>query len=611
MIIRTARYIAFFALIGLVIAVGSVFAVTAGISTDTARQAIERRMGEILGLPIRLRGRTQIHLFPAPYAVFNGVRVSGDANQTTIEIERVEADFDVFSLFRSIPTFSAFRMQAPDITLGIDPNGIVLWPSVETVARQRSATDAPRELVDNLDLASSIREKLPGSIGRISFQGGSISFIDGEGTKSTYLSDLQGELSWPSRDGAMSLQASFSREGTTGQLQISTMSVSDLYSVDGGDLDVDFQFKGASLSFAGRSALERPRYAVGNLDFQLDGALSVGEWISDAPLLTAAVEKLGVSGQVSATENRLRIDKANASINDDIATGAVELLRRESGRGVLTSTLAFSELDLARLVTPSWRAMQRSFEPDGGLRAQMTGMDVDVRVSASTASLAQGAFTEFAGALSVREDLISVDIGDASYEGGKVQMRYKDEYKQDSSGAYISFRMDDVNSALLADKFVLGPLFPRGRISMTGDFNGSSGTLRQFWRGATGKLSVSANQGVIPGVQLGSIFALENSNQFMALRNNRAAGDAFDTLGGTFTLANAALLVESLSIAYPRNTVTVQGIISPINGSVALTTELQDSDGAKQAPTVFVGGTLGSPYATQMLFPFEQPDAGR
>ncbi|MEO1749767.1 MAG: hypothetical protein AAFR27_14350, partial [Pseudomonadota bacterium] len=363
------------------------------------------------------------------------MRVASEANQTTIEIERVEADFDVFSLFRSIPTFSAFRMQEPQITLGIDGTGIVLWPSVETVARQLSATDAPPELVDNLDLTSSILDNLPASIGRISFSGGSIRFVERDGTETDYLSDLQGLLNWPNRDGAFSLQSSFSRDGSEGQFQLSSNSVSQIYSVEGGNVDSSLQFKGALISFDGRAALARPRYAEGELNVELDGLRSVSAWIDNAPLLTAGIEKLGVSGNVSATQSRLRMDNAAVTVNDDIANGAVELLQRESGKSVLTATLAFDALDLARLVTPAWRAMQRSFEPDGGLRAQMTGMDIDMRVSASSAALTQGEFTQFAGALSVRDDLISVDIGDATYEGGTVQLRYKDEYKQDASGA--------------------------------------------------------------------------------------------------------------------------------------------------------------------------------
>ncbi|MEL6817176.1 MAG: AsmA family protein [Pseudomonadota bacterium] len=607
LIVRSARYFLIFAVVGMIVAIGSVFAITAGISSDTARNAIERRMGEILGLPIRLRGRTEIHLFPAPYAVFNGVRVASEANQTTIEIERVEADFDVLSLFRSIPTFSAFRMQAPRITLGVDDNGIVLWPSIETVARQLSATDAPPELTDNLDLTNSILENLPSSIGRISFIDGSIRFVERDGTETDYLNDLQGILNWPNRDGAFSLQSSFSREQSEGRFDLSSNSVSEIYSVEGGNLNTSLQFNGALISFAGRAALARPRYADGTLDFELDGLRSVNAWIDSAPLLTAGIEKLGVSGEVSATQNRLRIDDADVTINDDIASGAVELLRRDSGRGVLTATLAFDALDLARLATPAWRAMQRSFEPDGGLRAQMTGMDIDLRVSASSASLTQGEFTQFAGALSVRDDLISFDIGDAAYEGGSVQLRYKDEYKENASGAYISFRANDVDSTLISDKFLLGPLFPRGRVSMTGDFNGSSGTLNQFWRSATGKFTIASQDGAIPGVELGNVFEPSNGNQFMALTADDAAGDSYETLNGTFNLSNAALIVDQLSIAYPQSTLQIDGIISPINGSVALTSRLQNPASDQAASRVFVGGTLRQPYATQILFPFEQP----
>lgn len=602
---KVVRGIILIALACVVLAVGAVFVISTGISTDTARQAIERRMAEITGLPVRLRGRTEVHFFPAPYAVFNDVRIASADGPTTIAIERVEAAFDMVSLFRSIPTFSSFRLVAPDIRFGVDGNGILRWPSVEAVARQGSATEAPPALADNLALSNIIRENLPPTIGRITFEGGTIGFVDQEGNDVRFVSALDGSLNWPRRDGALSVQASFMRSGEDGQFSLSTDSVGDLYAVDGGTLTFAFTLDGTNIDFDGRSAIAEPRFATGALQLEFERAGAISRWVDDAPLLTAGIDTLSLSGQASATANRLRMDDAAIVVNGESGIGAVELLRRDSGRRVLTSTLAFETLDVSRLSLPTWRAMTRQVEPAGGIRQYLTGVDADLRVSASTAQFFQTELTNFAGALTVRDDMFSVDIGDASYAGGSVQMRYTDARKTGEKGAQLSFRMSDVNSATLADHFVLGPLFPRARLNVTGDFQGGSGTLVQFWNGATGRLTLSAEAGNIPGVQLDGAFSPDNNEQFFALDNAEAAGDVFQTADGELLLLNGAFRVEKFQVAYPERTLQVDGIISPIGGSVALTTRVDDAGSDTKELPVFIGGTLARPFATRILFPLE------
>ncbi|MEN0002050.1 MAG: AsmA family protein, partial [Pseudomonadota bacterium] len=503
---KAVRTIIVISLAFVVLGVGALFVISTGISTDTARQAIERRMAEITGLPVRLRGRTEVHFFPAPYAVFNGVRIASSDGPTIITIERVEADFDMVSLFRSIPTFSSFHLFSPDIRFGVDQNGLLRWPSVEAVARQGSATEAPPALADNLALSDIIRENLPPTIGRISFEGGTLGFVDQEGNNVPFVSSLDGSLNWPRRDGALSLQASFEHDGTDGQFSLNTDSVGDLYAVDGGGLTFAFTLDGTRIEFDGRSAIAEPRFATGALLLEFERPGAINRWIDDAPLLTAGIDMLRLSGEASATANRLRMDNATLVVNEESGSGAVELLRRDSGRRVLTSTLAFETLDVSRLSLPTWRAMTRLVEPAGGLRQYLTGVDADLRVSASTAQFFDTELTNFAGALTVRDEMFSVDIGDATYAGGSVQMRYTDAQKTGDKGAQLSFRMSDVNSATLADHFELGPLFPRAQLDVTGDFQGVSGTLMQFWNSATGKLTLSAEAGNIPGVQLDGAF---------------------------------------------------------------------------------------------------------
>ena len=103
------------------------------------------------------------------------------------------------------------------------------------------------------------------------------------------------------------------------------------------------------------------------------------------------------------------------------------------------------------------------------------------------------------------------------------------------------------------------------------------------------------------------LFAQSADSEFTALTADEVTGDVYDTLSGTFNLSNAALIVDQMSIAYPQSTLQIDGIISPINGSVALTTQLENVEDEQAPLRVFVGGTLRQPFATQILFPLEQP----
>ncbi|MEM1376247.1 MAG: AsmA-like C-terminal region-containing protein, partial [Pseudomonadota bacterium] len=316
------------------------------------------------------------------------------------------------------------------------------------------------------------------------------------------------------------------------------------------------------------------------------------------------IENLSIAGSASFTEQRARMDDANITINEHNGIGALELMTRETGERILTATAAFDAVDLGKLAGPSWRELNRPFDPAGGVRKSMTGLNADIRISASMANVGALQLDNFAGAVSVRDEAISIDIGDASLAGGTLQLRYKDDATLSKDPVSLSVKGTDIDTSALPSEVSLGPLIPRGPISFTADLNGPSRVIRRALRSATGTISVSGQQGRLPGISVSDVLDTNDATQFFALAAEGGDGDIFDTFEADLTLADGAYRPEQIKVTYPSATLNVNGVISATNGSVAMTAILQEvEDGMIPPPPVFIGGTLLQPFATFILAP--------
>ncbi|MEL6919905.1 MAG: AsmA family protein [Pseudomonadota bacterium] len=578
-----------------------------GLSTDGARAAIEQRISAIIGLPVRLSGRTEVHFFPAPYATFNDISIVDRDGGVLMQIDRVEGDFDLLSIMRSAPTFLSFRMEKPSIFLKRGSDGLISWPPLERDANRGSATKTPTRITDSIVLVDAIRQSLPPTLGRAQFNNGTINFIGEDGAATRFVSQLTGTIDWPSRDGAISIDARFSWEARPGTLDLDVGSVGALFSSQGNAITAALSLGEASIIFDGEAALAGPRFSTGDLELSFANNLAVRRWIDGAPRMTESIDRLGLSGSVSFTEQRARMDDAEVILNEDSGQGALELMTRETGSRVLTATLAFDALDVGELVRPLWRGLNLPFEPAGGVRQDMTGLNVDVRISASSASLGNVTLTDMAGAVSLRDDLVSIDIGDATVAGGNLQVRFKDDGALSDEQVSFSAKGVGIDTTQLFEAVALGPLLPQGVVNFTTDLHAPSGVLRNTLAQAYGSLTLTSRNARLSGISIGDVLASNDASQFFALPSDGQEGDLFDSFDAQLTLTNGALRPEELQVVYPEATLSVNGIISALNGSLALTASFDRlQDNALPPPPVFIGGTLSRPFATFVLSPPDQ-----
>ncbi|MEM1378427.1 MAG: hypothetical protein AAGG69_13660, partial [Pseudomonadota bacterium] len=321
----SVRIIISLVVVAALLVVGGAWAVSTVISTDTARQAIEKRISDIVGLPVRLAGRTEVRFFPRPYAIFNNLTVVDQSGSLLIDIDRVMGDFALMSIIRSDPTFRSFRFERPTIFVRQDENGMVVWPALNMSDEQAETSGQSAIASDPLTRTQAIIASLPAALGRATIANGTINFISESDEEDRFITQLDGTLAWPRRDGAISLTTTFTWRGRGGQLKLEANSVGDLFSTVGDTLAVDLSIGAASLRFDGEASLEQPRFSRGNIALSFQSGLAVRRWIDQAPTLLAGIENLSIAGSASFTEQRARMDDANITINEHNGIGALEL----------------------------------------------------------------------------------------------------------------------------------------------------------------------------------------------------------------------------------------------------------------------------------------------
>ncbi|MEL6436063.1 MAG: hypothetical protein AAFP99_04620, partial [Pseudomonadota bacterium] len=285
---RAVRFgIAAFVVIGLLVAAG-LSSLPTLVSTDVARRAIEARMGEIIKLPVRLEGGTKIDFFPRPSATFNGLTITGSDNTPFMTFDQVEGDFEITSLFRATPTFSAFRIKTPMITVALDADRRLLWPALNQQGLERSATEAEDAAApDNLAIAYRILKTLPAAIGSMTFEDGTVAVVHANGETRTVATRLAGSLDWPRRDGALSLDVTMSWGGRDSAIALQTSSMSQLFTQDGAPMQLDVSSGPTRFAFSGEAALQQPHFARGDLEADIGSTAELKRLAGGAPLLLA------------------------------------------------------------------------------------------------------------------------------------------------------------------------------------------------------------------------------------------------------------------------------------------------------------------------------------
>jgi AsmA protein len=564
--------------LGLVIA-GIVVAGFAGllalpllISADSVRESVKLQIRTVTGLDPVLRGDVAVSLFPTGSVSFNDVSLGDNrTGASALTAQQLVVRLRFFPLLTGRIEIADVTLVRPTITVSFAPDGGSNWSGhIETLARVLQPSP------DRVESFSEIR-----------IAGGTAIVRNDAQKIIEVLTDVDFALAWPS------ISKSF---GATGRFVWhdepidATLSLSDFVAALVGDRSgLKLRLSGAPLKFAFDGSISHQP------TLKMDGMLA-----ADAPSLrdtlrwatywiapTGGFGRFALKAQTSVAGANISLSSVNIEIDGNAGEGVLTFAG--DGRKTLQGTLAVEGLDLTPYVSTgrvlterdrNWSRRRIAF--DG-----LTGLDVDLRLSAARVTVATAKLGRTAAAANLRSGNLTVAIGESQAFGGIVKGSVGLASSPGGADLKAQLQFSDVDlDQCLGELLGVRRIEGKGDLGMIVDSSGSS--IYELINAVNGSANLTSRKGAIAGVNVEQFLRRLERSPLSGRGDLRGGKTPYDLLAITLKLTQGKAEVEDGRVEGPAVRLGLLGSASipardfDLKGTATLLTST-----AAEAPAAF------------------------
>lgn len=580
-------------------------------STRLVGDRIAQDMSEWSGLDVTIAAAPEISVWPDLQANLTGVSLSlpGSAGKApAITAERVEIELSALSAIGGGVDFSRARFIRP--TIRIDAGADV--PALPGRGRIARAIEAARQIVAE-NRAAPDASRLPAEeFGVVEFSDGKIVEVS-DATETVVVTGLAGKIGWKALNRRVKATATGTWLGE--QFTLDLGSANPLLFLGGAAAPVKVSLKSApaNLSFDGTASLGANPYVDGTVSFSSPSVRRILEWSRTGLLHESTIGAVAMESRIIGDRARLRFEDAEFLLDGKPAQGALDLLL--SGKlPKVAGTLAFDTLDL--------RAFLAAFTPldpsigtgPGIIDADFASrLNLDLRLSASQATVGTIALADLAATARVDDGLAAFDISDASAFDGTIQAGVRFDRK--ASGTEVEMRLlaSDVDGAAFGAAAGLTSVAPTGRGTVSVILKGDGSSWDALLAQASGSFSASFGQGGLSGVDIDAQLARAKGGTAFALAETAGEASPIDALELKANIANGIATIERAELRSPLHRIAFAGAAPLASGELDLSGIAEppqqaaaQADGTAAATTFRIGGHWNAPVVTPTTGPAGQ-----
>lgn len=274
------------------------------------------------------------------------------------------------------------------------------------------------------------------------------------------------------------------------------------------------------------------------------------------------IQAVAIEGDLSANRRRVSWPSVAVTLGSDKLEGTLAV-RLDSERPVIAGTLAAGELDLSSFVQPLAQARTGSGAWSEELinLLQVTGNDLDLRLSAMKAELGRLHLGDMAASILVRPGRIEASLGRADFHEGTLKGRLS-LIAQDkgvdvkSQGAFAGVNIATFLSEIGQPRWITGAA--QGQFSL----EGVGATPAEVMRRAQGRSTITIKEGELVGIALNDALKRVEKRPLSASLSWKGGRTPFDQAQAQLAISDGiAEFVES-RISAPTFSTQVNGRIS-------------------------------------------------
>ena len=603
------------------------------VSTDAIRIRVAQEISAWTGYSVELREAPRLRVFPVLRASLDGVtlsKLSDPGAKPFMSANRIEIELSPLDAIMGRLSFSETQIVRPHFNIGgpVDNFAELLDAIASSNGRLGTAIRAQRALQQNgANDKTLAAQQASQPFGRVVLRDGTISFNDPDSQEEPkddqQITKLNATLEWPRTSSAATLRGSAMWRGENTQFSLTAAQALPLLAGGTSDVTASFTSTPLNITFEGKANISNDRFFEGALSAKTPSLSNSLRWLALPPVAgSTEIGAFSLDSTITSTPRRLKFDNVEMTTDESPAKGVIEI-GFEQETPAITGTLAFEKLNLRRLFSifvplpenqprsPSDRDLN---ERDIINTSFINRSELDLRLSAQTATAGPVTMTGVAAAVQIRGGRAMFDIGDAKAFNGILQANLQIVRDLKTATGELRFNASDIDSSQLFDALGFEKPFVNGKgnvsLFMKAPANRWSGLLNN----AQGNVSVQLNNGQMQGFSVQDFLTKAESQGFFALERQENISLAFNRLDMKANLSDGVASLENATLATSQGTLNLAGIVPFVDRSLALSGEVifpdsqpqqqqENTDGQQAQPSpvkpplhFFVGGSWDRPF---------------
>ena len=552
-------------------------AATALISRDAVRAQAIDEIRAVTGLSPTLRGDTTVSLFPRGSVSFGDV-ILGDAAQPALTAERLTARLRFFPLLLGHVEIADVSLERPTIDVSVGPNGRSNWSRlIETLTRGQTP-DAAR--------AATFTE--------IRIDDGTVTVREPSRKISETVSEVQLSLAWPSISKTFGATGRFVWHGEPIDMSLALGDFATALAGNRSGLKLRLAAAPMKIAFDGAIGVQPTLKIEGSLAADSASLRDALVWAGQQPLPGGGFGHFSLKALTDVTGGTIGMSNVNVELDGNTAEGVLTF--QTDGPKTLQGTLAAETLDLTpyvstvRLLT----ANQQQWSSGRVNLDGLSGIDLDLRLSAANVTMSGAKIGRTAIATNLRRGQLTVTIGEAQAYGGIITGALTLANVDNGIDVKSGLQFTDVDlESCLGQLFGLHRLEGKGNIAFTVEGSGSS--VLGLTRTLNGTAQLTGQNGALAGINVEQLLRrlerrpLSGSGEF---RNGRTP---YDKIAVNMKVAQGTVRVENVTVEGPAVRLAMAGSASipdrelDLKGTAALTTADRTGGAPFELPFVVQG----------------------
>jgi AsmA protein len=509
---------------------GALFAASLFISADSVRDQVKAEVRAVTGLDPVLRGEATVSLFPSGNVSFADVLL-GDVKQPALTAERLTAHLRFFPLLIGRVEIADVSLERPTIAINMEADGQSNWSGlIETLARSQKPTLVP-----------------VAAFSEIRIDGGTVVIREPSHKVNERLDDVEFSLAWPSISKSFGATGRFNWHGEPVD---ASLTLSDFAAaLSGGMTGLKVRINGAPMkaAFDGSISTQPTVKVEGTLAADAPSLRQALVWAGGKPLPGGGLGRFALKARTNVVGGTINLSSVNVDLDGNSAEGVLTFAT--DGRKAVQGTLAADTLDLTpyvstvRLLTGDqreWNSGQISV--DG-----LSGVDLDLRLSAAKVVLSNAKLGRTAIAANLRGGHLVVTVGESQAYGGVIKGSLA--LANFNSGVDVKGQMQftDVDlESCLNQLFGLRRLEGKGNISFT--LEGSGNSVLAVTRTLNGSASLVGQNGALAGLNVEQLLRRLERRPLSGGAEFRTGRTPYDKIAVKLKIVHGTVAVEDVAI---------------------------------------------------------------